>query len=203
MNQKLSQKETKALEFIRSLTREGSSPSVRKVMQHLDYKSTRSASLVIQSLIDMNLLAKRPDGRLRLIEDEHDDDSLTVNIPLVGSVPCGVPLLAIENIEARIPVSRSLVGNAEDFFILRARGDSMNLAGINDGNLLLVKKQPSADEGERVVALINDEATAKVLHFGEDAAVLMPKSSNSLHKPIIVGEDFTIQGVIKAVVPQG
>lgn len=193
--------ERKALDFIGTLTREGTPPSVRRIMEHLGYRSTRSASLVIQSLVDKNLLAKRPDGRLRVLEDIQNDDSLTVNIPLVGSVPCGNPLLALENIETTIPVSRNLVKNPDDYFILRAAGDSMDQAGIQDGDLLLVKQQLTANEGERVVALIDEEATVKTLHFGENAAVLLPHSSNNKHKPIIVNEDFSIQGVVVAAIP--
>jgi len=193
--------ERKALDFISTLTREGNSPSVRRIMEHLGYRSTRSVSLIIQSLTEKNLLAKRPDGKLRLIEDIQNDDSLTVNIPLVGSVPCGVPLLAVENIETTIPVSRTLVKNPNDFFILCASGDSMDEAGIRDGDFLLIKQQPTASEGDRIVALINDEATVKSLHFGDGAAVLLPRSKNVAHKPIIVGDDFRIQGVVKAVIP--
>jgi repressor LexA len=201
MNEKLTPIERKALDFIsRSLTSEGSSPSIRKLMKHLGYKSTRSASLIVQSLIEKNLLAKRPDGKLRLLQ-EIEDDSVTAGIPLVGTVPCGLPLLAEENIEAVIPVSKSLVKNPNDYFLLRAMGDSMDLAGIKDKDLVLVKKQPVASEGEKVVALIDDEATIKVLHLGEGAAALTPKSSNPEHKPIIVGDDFSIQGVVVGTVP--
>ena len=201
MNQNLSQTERKALEFISNLTKEGTPPSVRRIMEHLGYKSTRSVSLIIQSLIEKNLLAKRPDGKLRLIEDVQDNDSLTVNIPLVGSVPCGTPLLAVENIETTIPVSRSLVKNPSDYFILRASGDSMDEAGIQNGDLLLIKQQPTACEGDRVVALIDDEATVKSIHFGDNAAVLLPRSTNKTHKPIIVSDDFIVQGIVKAVIP--
>lgn len=201
MNQDITPIERKALDFISRLTREGLPPSVRRITEHLGYRSTRSAVLVIQSLIDKNLLAKRPDGKLRLIEDIQNDDSLTANIPLVGNVPCGTPLLAVENIEATIPVSRALVKNPEQYFILRATGDSMNEAGIVDGNLLLIRKQETAREGDRVVALINDEATVKSIHFGDSAAILLPRSSNKLHKPIIVTEDFSVQGIVTAVIP--
>lgn len=201
MNQTLSPIERKALEFISKLTREGNSPSVRRIMEHLGYKSTRSVSLIIQSLIEKNLLAKRPNGKLRLLEDIQNNDSLTVNIPLVGNVPCGTPLLAVENIETTISVTRSLVKSPNKYFILRASGDSMNEAGIKDGDLLLIKQQPTACEGDRVVALINDEATVKSIHFGDGAAILMPRSTNKNHKPIIVRDDFIVQGIVKAVLP--
>lgn len=201
MNEKLTPIERKALDFIRrNLTSEGNSPSIRKLMKHLGYKSTRSASLIVQSLIEKNLLAKRPDGRLRLLQ-ELEDDSVTVGIPLAGTVPCGLPLLAEENIEAIIPVSKKLVKNPDNYFLLKATGDSMDLAGIQDRDLVLVKKQPVANEGDRVVALINDEATVKILHFGDGVAALTPKSTNPAHRPIIVSDDFSIQGIVVGTIP--
>jgi len=77
----------------------------------------------------------------------------------------------------------------------------MNLAGINDGDLLLVRQQPTADNGQRVVALIDDDATVKQLEVRSDAVVLHPKSSNKVHQPIILDSDFLIQGVVVAVLP--
>lgn len=167
----------------------------------MGYKSTRSVSVIIQSLVEKNLLAKRPDGKPRLIEDVENNELMTANIPLVGNVPCGQPLLAVENTEAVIPVSRNLVKNPNDYFILRATGDSMDEAGIQDGDLMLIKQQPTACEGDRVVALINEEATVKTIHFGTNAAVLQPRSSNREHQPIIVEDNLTIQGIVTAVIP--
>lgn len=81
-------------------------------------------------------------------------------IPIVGEIACGSPILAEENIESYITFSRELLGGGK-FFILRAKGDSMINAGINDGDLVIVRQQETADEGQIVVALINDEATLK------------------------------------------
>lgn len=84
----------------------------------------------------------------------------TDRIPIVGEIACGSPILAEENIEAYVTFSRELLGGGK-FFILRAKGDSMINAGINDGDLVIVRQQETADEGQIVVALINDEATLK------------------------------------------
>ncbi len=81
-------------------------------------------------------------------------------IPIVGEIACGSPILAEENIESYVTFSRELLGGGK-FFILRAKGDSMINAGINDGDLVIVRQQETADEGQIVVALINDEATLK------------------------------------------
>lgn len=201
INRNVTPQERKTLDFISKLTREGTPPSVRRIAEYMGYKSTRSVSVIIQSLVEKNLLAKRPDGKPRLIEDVENNELMTANIPLVGNVPCGQPLLAVENTEAVIPVSRNLVKNPNDYFILRATGDSMDEAGIQDGDLMLIKQQPTACEGDRVVALINEEATVKTIHFGTNAAVLQPRSSNREHQPIIVEDNLTIQGIVTAVIP--
>jgi repressor LexA len=78
----------------------------------------------------------------------------------------------------------------------------MNETGINDGDILLIRQQSYADSGKRVVALINDEATVKILDRQKDAVILRPKSSNSKHKPIIVTDDCQIQGEVIAVLPR-
>jgi repressor LexA len=145
---------------------------------------------------------KKYGNNLRLTEKRGDTTSVsTIDIPLVGQVSCGLPMLAHENIEAYISVSASLAGPGENYFFLRASGDSMNMAGINNGDLILVKQQATASNGERVVALVNDEATVKEIQYKGNYVTLLPRSSNPVHKPIILAEEFAIQGVVKGVIP--
>lgn len=99
------------------------------------------------------------------------------------------------------PVSTSLANPGHKYFFLRAVGDSMDAAGIQDGDLMLVRQQPQAENGEKVVALINDEATVKEFHREREAVVLKPRSNNKKHRPIIVTDNFIIQGVVTSVVP--
>ena len=120
----------------------------------------------------------------------------TVNIPLVGTAACGVPIFAEENIEGLIPVSTSLAKPGYKYFLLHAKGDSMNRAGINDGDIVLVRQQPNANDGDKVVALVDDEATIKEFHRTNDVVILKPKSSNPDNEPIILTKDFQIQGVV-------
>ena len=87
------------------------------------------------------------------------------------------------------------------YFLLRASGDSMNLAGINNRDILLIKQQNTADNGQQVVALINDEATVKIFEKKSGAVILRPKSTNSAHRPIILTDNCQIQGVVIAVLP--
>jgi repressor LexA len=193
-------KQLQAIKAIRNwLMHHGKTPSVRELMTSLGYKSPRSASLIIEELIKKGLLKKRPGGEIQLIRDRETDspnNAHTVNIPLVGNVACGLPILAEENIETMIPVSLSLARPGFRYFFLKAKGDSMNKAGINDGDLVLVRQQPLAENGDIVVALIDEEATIKEFHQTKGAVILKPRSSNKKHQPIILTRDFQIQGVV-------
>lgn len=204
MKTQLRQKEADAVRYVRNhLMHKGKTPSVRELMTALGYKSPRSAALIIEELIQKGILRKRSNGDLQLIKDI-DADSVharTVDIPLVGTVTCGVPILAQENIEGFIPVSVSLAKPGFKYFLLRAKGDSMNKAGINDGDLILVRRQSAAQNGDIVVALIDDEATVKEFQHSKNCVVLMPKSSNKNHKPIILTENFQVQGVAVKTIP--
>lgn len=129
-----------------------------------------------------------------------------VQIPLVGNVACGMPLLATENIEAYIPYDASRIhGSVQNYFFLRAVGDSMNksnIAGktIDDGDYVLIKKQSIADFGSKVVALIGEEATIKKLTKGDEGYRLEPESTNPANKPIYVFNELMIQGIVKDVI---
>ncbi len=204
VKQLLSKKELEAVRHIRNtLVHTGTSPSVRKLRDALNYKSHRSAQDILKKLEEKEIVRKTPSGSYQLLNDHVSSSSHahTLDVPLVGTISCGVPLLAQENIESVIPVSISMLKQGAKHFILRATGDSMNLAGINDGDLVLVRQQSTAQNGDRVVALIDDEATIKVFSRAGNAVVLKPKSSNPKNQPIILTEDFRIQGVAVNVIP--
>ncbi len=204
MKTQLSQKQADAIRHIRNwLMHKGKTPSVRELMTALGYKSPRSAALIIEELIQKGILKKRSNGDLQLIKvlDADSVHARTVDIPLVGMVTCGVPILAQENIEGYIPVSVSLAKPGFRYFLLRAKGDSMNKSGINDGDLILVRQQSAAQNGDIVVALIDDEATIKEFQHSKNCVVLMPKSTNKNHKPIILTENFQVQGVAVTTIP--
>ncbi len=196
-------KAREALRHIRNwLMQYGKFPSVRDLMNLMNYKSPRSAMLLIQDLEENEFLERKDDGSFKLIKDlETGIIARTVSIPLVGSVPCGSPLLAEQNIEAMIQVSISLAKPGSKYFLLRAVGDSMDKAGINNGDLVLIKQQTVADNGQRIVALIDDEATVKEYQRNGDFVTLMPRSNNPIHKPIILTKDFLIQGIVINTIP--
>lgn len=199
----LSDKDKKAFNLIRNkILHEGKKPTLQEINVITGGKSPRSASIVIDRLVKMGLL-KKVGANLRLAENSlvNTTSIETVNIPLVGIVTCGLPMLAVENIESLIPISTNLAKKGFHHFLLRASGDSMNEADINEGDILLIRQQNTANNGDSVVALINDEATVKVFERKNNTVILRPKSSNSKHKPIILTENCQIQGVVIAVLP--
>ncbi len=122
-----------------------------------------------------------------------------VRVPLVGSAPCGNPLLGQENIEKEILVEKAKIRPGYKYFILKVEGDSMNLAGINDADLVLCRQQAKADTGDRVVALLGDNVTIKMYDKKDGHRILLPKSTNKIHMPIIPEEDSVVQGVVQEV----
>ena len=203
-NELLSDKELEAIRQIRnSLMHRGKMPSVREMMTSLGYRSPRSASVLMKKLMSKRILRRKPNGSYQLIDNLHDDTmrAQTVDIPLVGTVACGTPVLAEENVEGMIPVSTKLAKSPHRYFLLKAEGDSMNEKGINDGDLVLVRQQLTADNGDMIVALVDDEATIKEFYSLGDIIVLKPRSTSKRHKPIILTKDFQIQGVVVTVIP--
>jgi len=199
----LTDKELEAYKLIRaSILHTGRAPLVRELMAQLKYHSPRSVSYILERLESKGYIARPGRGQIRLKNDIPGTDShaQTVNVPLVGSAPCGTPVFAEENIEGVFPVSTRLARKPHRYFLLRAVGDSMNQKGIHDGNLVLVRQQPTANNGDIVVALIDGQATIKEFHRQSQAVVLRPRSSNPKHKPIILTEDFQVLGVVQRVI---
>lgn len=123
-----------------------------------------------------------------------------VEVPLVGSAPCGEPLLGESNIEEMISVSKNKIRSGSKYFIVRAQGDSMNMAGINNGELVLCRYSEKAETGDRVVALLGGEnVTIKYYDKRDGYRILLPKSTNSHHKPIVPEEGDIVQGIVQEV----
>lgn len=124
-----------------------------------------------------------------------------IKIPLVGSAPCGAPLMSEENIEEYIEIEKSKIKPGFNYFILRAEGDSMNLAGIQDGDLVLCKYGVKGETGDKVVALLGGEnVTIKYYDKKNGHRILLPKSTNKSHNPIIPDEGDSVQGVVQEVI---
>jgi len=192
-----------ALKVIRNyLAHKGRTPSIRELQLELGYAWPRSAAHLLEKLEQLGFVKRRSGKSIQLIRDLEDDNysAKTVNVPLVGSVSCGSPLLAEENYEGLIPVSTKLAKPPHKYFLLKARGDSMNEAGIEDGSFVLVRQQATAHDGQDVVALVDNEATIKRLRRVRDAIRLEPVSSNPEHELIILQRNFRVQGIVVGTV---
>ena len=195
----MSEKELKVIRKIRNaIVHKEKTPTIRELMEFLGYNSTRSAALIINKLIEKGVLKKKEGRSYQIKKSIREDKSYaqTIYVPLVGSAACGAPVLAEENIEAMIPVSTKLAKSPYKYFLLRVTGSSMTKKNINDGDLVLVRQQQTANNGNIVVALINDEATIKEFHRSGDVIILKPYSTNDNYKSIILTKDFQIQGVV-------
>jgi len=186
-------------EFIRtSRAQTGYAPSVRDIRDAVGIKSTSTVHAYIEKLIKEGRLVK-DDGKsrsLRAFSDEENGDVLKV--PLLGKVAAGIPITAVENREGFVEFAPARKGISRDeLFALKIQGESMIEAGIMDGDYIIVKSTPSADNGRIVVALIDDEATCKRLFVEEGRIRLQPE--NSSMEPIIV-DDVRILGEVIACV---
>lgn len=180
----------------------GTTPTLEELRVTLGLSSVSSVQRHTDALKEKGYLENT---RGLSLPDSYDK----VQIPLVGNVACGVPFLATENVEAYIQFDASKIsGTPDNYFFLRAVGDSMNNAKvsgktIDDGDFVLIKKQQTADPGSRIVALIGDEATIKKIVPEDGHVLLQPESTNPKNKPIILFDDFSVQGVVVDVIKRG
>ncbi len=187
--EKLTDKQTQILEYIRhEILAKGYPPSIREICQAVDLKSTSSVHAQLSSLEAKGYI-RRDLTKSRSIEIIDDDFSLTkrelVNIPIVGTVSCGQPILAEQNIEDYFPVPPEYIHNTNNqTFMLRVKGDSMINVGIYEKDLVIVEQCSSARNGEIVVALIEDLATVKTFYKENGYIRLQPE--NDYMDPIIV-----------------
>ena len=189
---KITEKQMKVLEYVKEqIKKNGYAPSVREICQALGLKSTSTVHGYLARLQKKGLIQKaalKP-RTIRITDDDNTNQTSfytskeMVDVPIVGKVTAGMPILAVENIEDSFPLPVDFVGNSESF-MLKVRGDSMIEAGILDGDLVLVKKQNTAENGDIIVALIEDEATVKTFFKEKDHIRLQPQ--NSFMQPIIV-----------------
>lgn len=197
-------KDLQGYAFLRNqIMHSGTTPSLREIGKIVEYASPRSVQLLLGRLEKRGLLSYSK-GIIRLTPSKASDwmSDRTVDVPLVGSVACGFPSLAEQDFEALIPISTRIAKPGHTYFLLRATGSSMNKSGIKDGDLLLVREQSTAADGEKVVALINDDATVKHIYHKDGVIVLKPNSTKKEYKPIVLTEDFIVQGVVVAVLPK-
>lgn len=172
----------------------GFPPSVREICEQVGIKSTATAYSYLNRLKDMGRIDKT-DSKKRALS--LTDKTALKRIPLVGTVTAGTPILAVENLEGYYPLLPDFPGSDEDYFMLRVFGDNMIEAGIYDGDKIIVKRQNTADNGEIVVALIEDSATVKRFFKRENKIILHPE--NSALSDIILS-DVVILGIVEGLI---
>lgn len=193
-------KQKEILEYIKDqiLTR-GFPPAVREICEAVNLKSTSSVHSHLETL-EKNGYIRRDPTKPRAIEILDDNFNLTrremVNIPIIGRVAAGEPLLAEQNIEDYFPIPVEYMPNKQTF-MLQVQGESMINAGILSGDYVIVEQTPSAENGEQVVALIEDGATVKTFYREEGIIRLQPE--NDTYDPIIL-TDVTILGKVIGVI---
>ena len=199
MNQ-INHKERAVYEFIiDTIKKEGFSPSVRDIKVNLNIKSTSTVHAYLEKLEKKGYIQKEA-GKSRTIRVDNVDASgrrTSIRVPIIGQVTAGIPILAIENHDGYLdfPIYKQSYMNAR-LFALKIRGDSMVEAGIMNGDYVVVEKRNYADNGEIVVALIDDEATVKK-YFIEDGNIRL-QPCNQAMRPIIV-KDATVLGKVISV----
>lgn len=196
---KISDKQKEILEYIKSeILNRGYPPSVRDICEAVHLKSTSSVHSHLETL-EKNGYIRRDPTKPRAIEIIDDTFNLSrrevVNVPLLGRVAAGEPLLAVENIETYFPIPAEYMPNNETF-MLKIKGESMINAGIFDGDNILVQRQSTASDGDMVVALVDDSATVKTFYKEDDHYRLQPENDNM--DPIIV-DDCKVLGKVFGV----
>lgn len=196
---KITSKQQEILEYIKQeILQRGYPPAVREICEAVKLKSTSSVHAHLETL-EKNGYIRRDPTKPRAIEIVDDTFNLQrremVNVPIVGRVAAGQPILATENVENYFPIPMEMMPNAQTF-MLRVKGESMINAGIFDGDLILVQQQSTARNGDMVVALVDDSATVKTFYKEADHFRLQPE--NDYMDPIIVPE-VTILGKVFGV----
>lgn len=186
---KITAKQREILEYIKQeILNKGYPPAVREICEAVHLKSTSSVHSHLETL-EKNGYIRRDPTKPRAIEIMDDTFNLTrremVNVPVIGNVAAGQPLLAVQNIENYFPIPAEYMPNQETF-MLKVKGESMINAGILDGDHILVERQSTASNGEIVVALVDDSATVKTYYKEDGHYRLQPE--NDTMDPIIVDE---------------
>jgi repressor LexA len=205
----LSEQQQKIQAFIElSLDSRGVPPSMREICDNTGLSSTSSVSHQLSQLEragyirrhantarTLEILKRITPEAVARVSDIRSEDSHAVQVPLVGRIAAGIPITAEQHVEDVMSLPRQLVGNGE-LFMLKVVGDSMIDAAICDGDWVVVRQQPTADNGDIVAAMLDDEATVKVFKQRDGHTWLLPQ--NSAYEPIL-GDHATVMGKVVTV----
>ena len=197
---KISKKQSEILEYMKNeILNRGFPPSVREICEAVNLKSTSSVHSHLETL-EKNGYIRRDPTNPRAIEIVDDNFNLvrreTVNVPIIGKVAAGEPLLAVQNVEGYFPIPSEYMPNKQTFMLV-VQGDSMINAGIFSGDYVVVEKQENAENGDKVVALVEDSATIKNFYKEKDHIRLQPE--NDFMDPIVISPDQQFQVLGKVI----
>lgn len=206
MSDELTERQQSILEFLGETIRErGFPPSIREISAHFGITSTQGVQRHLEALEKKGYIER--DSRARSIRltgagvGGQTPTTLSADairmVPLLGQVAAGQPIAAVENIEEEVPIASDWLAVSQDYFLLRVRGESMADA-IQSGDMVLVERQPRAERGQIVVAMIDDEATVK-RYYPEPGRVIL-RSDNPAYDDIIVTHDLSILGQVTALI---
>ena len=202
MSKPLTERQQVIFDFIAKTIKErGAPPTIREIMDKFDINSTNGVRTTLAALEKKGHIRRhaRLSRGIELV-DYVENEPLSTNsteVPLIGRVAAGEPILATQNIESTLQVDQALLPASGTLFALRVHGESMQDAGILDGDIVLARQQENAEKGDIVVALLGEEATVKRYQPGPDGIQLLP--DNDAFAPIIVppdDEDFSIAGKV-------
>lgn len=196
--EQLKPKEQRVLDFInKTIDENGIPPSVREVCAALGFKSTSTVQMYVNRLISKGYICKS-DGKSRTIrKSEEADDAHKYKVPIVGQVAAGMPILATQNPDGFLTYSSYRSHEPSRLFALKVKGESMIEVGIMDGDYVVVEQRSTAENGEIVVCLVEDEATVK--RFYKENGVYRLQPENRSMSPIIV-KDVSVLGKVVAVI---
>ncbi|MGK9477880.1 transcriptional repressor LexA [Melioribacter sp. OK-6-Me] len=199
----ITERQKEILDFIQDYVDfNGYPPTYREIGKHFNIASTFGVKRHIDALIKKGYLSNESGASRTLsiiVDNTREKLNSIIDIPIVGRVAAGAPILAEENIEGNLSLDKNLVGNRTECFGLKVRGDSMINAGILEGDLVIIQPQREAQNGDIIVALLHDEATMKRFHVENNKIYLIPENDN--YEPIVVDnpEEFTIIGKVVGV----
>lgn len=192
MTERSNNRQSQIYNFIKSqIKQKGYPPSVREICTAVGLRSTSTVHSYLEKLERRGFI-KRDATKSRTIEViEKSQKKEMIEVPIIGTITAGMPIIAVENIEDYFPLPMDYIKNKRELFMLRVKGESMVDAGILDGDLSLIEKVHSAENGDIVVALIENEATLKRFFKEKNHIKLQPENKNM---PPIIVDDCKIIG---------
>jgi repressor LexA len=202
----LTHKQKRVLDNIRLyINAKGEPPTLEELRKNLGLRSLRTVTQYLECLESKGYIVRRKNARRNIELRDADSDGAptrTISIPVVANVGCDdLSLFAQEQRDEFLEVDKAIVEESGDIVAVRAIGDSMEDAGINSGDYILVQFTENVQNGDRVAAIVGDMVTVKRLERRDGMTILWPESKNPKYKPIILRENFKITGKVLCVIP--